>query len=262
MKNHLQIIFLLISFPLVVNASGITLKDGSQIECQGVWEEGNDVKCFQNGRISSYPKNQVSLDGNVSPQVKSSQNNEYRNVEDEQYEKPKIVKSDPMPAKQKIFIQKIEEYYPRYLAAPNQLKKSDLRTERKNTINYIMDDLRADKWIGVLKSMGTTSQREAYIVIQLPNSKITLRTNSTLDFDNTLIKQNTKLYETISNLEEGDKVVFSGTFIPDREDYLKEFSITELGSMTEPEFIFRFIDIQKLKIYGSINNNKAVLYKI
>ena len=63
--------------------------------------------------------------------------------------------------------------------------------------------------------------------------------------DNTLIENGSDLYNSISDLSEGDRVVFSGTFIPDDSDFIREGSVTERGSMTDPEFILKFSDVRK-----------------
>lgn len=252
MKKKFFILLLLISFPFIVTAGGITLKDGTQVECQGVWEEGNEIKCFQNGRITSYPNNQVSSGGDVSPKVERPQTNQNNNVVKEEYEEPKKAKPGTIPEKQKRLIKIVNRYYPKYEVAPNELKKSALRRRRKDEISSIMDDLRAENWIGILKEMGTNSEGKANITIQLPNSKATIKTwnNALSDIgSNTLIEPNTNLYEAISNLSKGDKVVFTGTFFNDEQDYIEEISLTELGSMRSPEFLLRFSNIYKLKLY-------------
>jgi hypothetical protein len=46
-------------------------------------------------------------------------------------------------------------------------------------------------------------------------------------------------------MEKGDPVKFSGTFVRDEADCIKEGSLTQNGSMTEPEFIFRFSRVSK-----------------
>jgi hypothetical protein len=42
----------------------------------------------------------------------------------------------------------------------------------------------------------------------------------------------------------GEAIVFSGFFLPDEEDCIKERSLTQQGSMTEPEFGFRFTRVR------------------
>ena len=48
-------------------------------------------------------------------------------------------------------------------------------------------------------------------------------------------------------MSHGDKVNLTGYFFPSDLDYIYEISLTEEGSMNQPEFIFKFKDIQLVK---------------
>lgn len=53
------------------------------------------------------------------------------------------------------------------------------------------------------------------------------------------------MYSALSELSERTSVTFSGDFIPDAKDHIKEASLTEEGSMTEPEFLIRLRTIKQ-----------------
>ena len=97
--------------------------------------------------------------------------------------------------------------------------------------------------------MQTNSEGKAFIEIKLEGAEsIVIKTwnNSLSDLmDNTLIENGSGLYNTIADLSEGTEVVFSGTFIADDRDFIREGSMTERGSMTDPEFILKFSSIRK-----------------
>jgi len=98
--------------------------------------------------------------------------------------------------------------------------------------------------------METNSEGKGIISVQLDGAEIRVETwnNAISDLtNNTLIEHGSLLYKTISELKLGDKVIFSGTFLSGEDDYIAEKSLTEFGSMTSPEFTFRFTDIEKLK---------------
>jgi len=98
--------------------------------------------------------------------------------------------------------------------------------------------------------METNSQGKGIISVQLEGTEIRVETlnNAISDLTfNTLIEHGSPLYKTISELNLGDKVMFSGTFLSGEDDYIAEGSLTEFGAMTSPDFIFRFSDIEKLK---------------
>lgn len=165
--------------------------------------------------------------------------------------KPKVIEESKiiLPASQVKFIEKVEFFYSLYREAPNELKKSALRTQRKQVISNLLSNRKVSGWIGTLEDMQTNSEGKAFIEIKLEGAKsITIKTwNNLLSdvFDNTLIENGTELYNAISNLTEGDLIIFNGTFISDDSDYIKEASITERGSMTDPEFIMKFTNVKK-----------------
>jgi len=192
-------------------------------------------------------KNNSSAD-NYRQTEKSSSIEESTPVKEEkpkEPEKPKIV----LPQSQLSFIEVVESFYEPYDDAPNELKKSALRTQRKNSIGSILGNRRASEWIGTLKDMQTNSEGKAFIEIKLEGAEsIVIKTwsNAFSDImDNTLIENGSSLYNAIADLSKGDIVVFSGTFVPDDRDFIREGSVTERGSMTDPEFILKFSSIRK-----------------
>jgi len=151
----------------------------------------------------------------------------------------------PLPDKETAFIQAIQSAKAAYKEAPNELIKSAIRTQRGKLIQKALGGSRnVSDWIGVLNDMETSSEGKAILEIKLEGTDIQVGTwNNTLSdmFDNTLIPQESPVYFAASQLKEGDRVIFSGTFLPsDGNDYVKESSLTESGSMSRPEFIFKF----------------------
>ncbi|MCL2459416.1 MAG: hypothetical protein FWF31_11385, partial [Desulfobulbus sp.] len=92
------------------------------------------------------------------------------------------------------------------------------------------------------------SDGKAYIKVQV-NPDLTLSTwnNSLSDIeDKTMIVQGTNLFNSLSSMTKGQKIKFSGSFIKDQQDYYKERSMTIDGSMTDPDYVFRFSEVTKL----------------
>jgi ribosomal protein L37E len=155
-----------------------------------------------------------------------------------------------LPVDQKTFIENVSIFIPEYKSAPNELKKSAIRTKRKKAIMKALNgNLRINNWIGRLEEMGTNSEGKAIVSIVLIGSNIRVQTwnNAMSDvLSNTLIEQGTSLFNDIAELNNGDKVTFSGTFLSGDNDYIGEQSLTEDGAMTEPEFTFRFESMKKM----------------
>ena len=154
----------------------------------------------------------------------------------------------PLPQDQKAFCDAINGFISQYNAAPNELKKSAVRVARKQKLQELLPSLQFDGWIGELTEMGTTSDGSAYVAVKLEGNIVKIQTwnNGASDIgDKTLIPVNTPLFNTISDLKKGIRVKVSGQFVAGEQDYVGEQSLTENGSMTEPEFSVHFTSVGK-----------------
>lgn len=155
-----------------------------------------------------------------------------------------------VPRSQADFVKVVESFYQPFKDAPNELKKSALRDERRKAIEKVLPDRVSKDWIGTLDAMTTTREGKAHIAVRLGGSNVVVTTwNNVLSdmLDRTLIEHDTPLYNAFAKLSKGDVVRFSGTFIlgGNALDYVKEKSLTEDGSMTSPAFVFVFTDVAK-----------------
>jgi len=176
---------------------------------------------------------------------------EIKNKEKKELEEKEYLKNNPQlsyPKIQQGFMKVIEQSYTDYKNAPNELKKSAIRTERGKLIKSILGNTRKfTDWVCVVKSLETTRGGNAIFEVEIENTKISLKTwNNDFQLFNTLIKQSDPLYNIISDLKKGDKIIISGLFMKsNKNDYIFEFSITEKGSMRKPDFIIKFEKIKK-----------------
>jgi hypothetical protein len=155
-----------------------------------------------------------------------------------------------IPEKQQKFTEAINSAKSEYIAAPNELKKSAVRTKRGRLIqNILAGSRRIVNWVGKIKRMETNSEGKAILAIELEGTNIIVTTwNNALSdlMDETLISQESNVFSTVSEMNKGDRVVFSGTFLASpKNDYITEGSLTERSSMLDPEFIFKFESIRK-----------------
>jgi hypothetical protein len=161
-----------------------------------------------------------------------------------------VVPDVAVPAEQAAFVSAIEAAKEDYKAAPNELKKSAVRTARGKKIEAALRGSRsATGWVGTLKKMETNSDGKAIVAIQLHGSEVAVKTwnNALSDVgDHTLIAHDSALFRAIAEMSEGDGVSFTATFASsDKVDFVKECSMTESGSMRDPEFICVFKDIKR-----------------
>ena len=168
-------------------------------------------------------------------------------------EKAKEISKDPstaFPQKQQDFLTVIKESEIEYKDAPNELKKSAVKTNRGEKIkNALGNSLNFDEWFGIVQNMRTTSNGKAIFHVIIEGTEISIMTmnNEFSDsYEKTLIDQKNPLYNVISELKEGDKVRISGTFLKSpKNDFIFEGSLTEEGGIIEPDFYAKFNKIIK-----------------
>jgi hypothetical protein len=155
----------------------------------------------------------------------------------------------PLPEAEADFISSVNAFRAQYENAANEFQKSTVRRERGNAIAEVVPSRSISGWVGTVAIMQTTSDGRGVLSIKLPSGtplSIETMNNSLSDIgDNTLIPQGSSLYNEIANLSVGDHVTFSGVFAPSNIDYVQEVSLTEEGSMTDPDFIFTFASVSK-----------------
>ena len=148
-----------------------------------------------------------------------------------------------LPAEQEQLSTVIKPFIEQYRSAPNELKKSALRTDRAKALSDALKSMEFDGWVGTVERMSTTTQGKAHLEIKLHKSPVSLKNwnNELSDIrGNTLIPQGSDLFRAVSELAKGDRVKVSGRFLQADKDYIMEGSPTERGAMTEPEFIVLF----------------------
>ncbi|MGC6386679.1 hypothetical protein ACMV8I_03315 [Ewingella sp. S1.OA.A_B6] len=135
----------------------------------------------------------------------------------------------------------------KYGSVKNELQKSVLRDERKIQLGNI-GLTKATNWIGTISKLDTNTDGNGILVIKLsPNLTLATWNNTFSDMqDDTLIDKGSELYNALLNMSVGQKVMFSGAFFPSSQDTVKEKSITINGSLSEPEFLFRFNSIKSI----------------
>lgn len=171
----------------------------------------------------------------------------------EQEKKEKEMAKNPiltLPETQQQFVSVIQECEKEYEKAPNELKKSAIKTKRGNQLKEVLGGSRSFKdWVCIVTDMSTTGKGNASFSLKIESTKIQIgNMNNELSdlFDNTLIKQDNPLYDIISELKKGDKVKVSGSFLESMDnDYIYEISLTENGSMQRPDFVVKFETIEK-----------------
>ena len=126
-----------------------------------------------------------------------------------------------------------------------QLKLQLYKRKRKKELSKLNHDF--SKWEGSIQSIDSVGDEHAYVSISVcSNVSIKTWNNEFSDmFDGTLIHIDSELYEQILEFENGLEVITSGKFLSSDTDFFKETSITDKGSLNEPEYLVNFKLIQK-----------------
>ncbi len=179
----------------------------------------------------------LQLHGAGSPAAEEQQNSP----------SPPAVEEQTLPEDESELISTVNSFKARYSGAANEFQKSTLRRERANAIAAILPSRSVKNWIGQVSLMQTTGDGRGVLYVRLPASthiQVGTMNNSFSDIgEHTLIPQGSTLYDQVAKLAVGNEVVFSGTFASRDMDYVGETSVTEEGSMTEPDFIFTFTNV-------------------
>jgi uncharacterized protein len=144
-----------------------------------------------------------------------------------------------------LLVAAVEKGRQAFAAGANDMAKGAARPRRAKDICAAMPSAAIEKWSGIVETLSSNGDGLGVLSIKIDDN-VALKTwnNSFSDIrDHTLIDPNSGVFREASALKVGQKVVFSGTFIPDTTDCFREGSMTLAGSLERPEFIFRFSDI-------------------
>lgn len=148
------------------------------------------------------------------------------------------------------------DFRAKYDQAPNDMAKGLVRHQRaaalcdpKGLISPGRGQVK--DWTGLVSELDAVSDGRGILAVQI-SPMVTLHTENNalaekLGEPTTLIPIDSPLYATVVKLAVKQHVRFSGTFFPSPDDCMKETSLTPEGGMEEPEFLFRFTDVQPIE---------------
>jgi hypothetical protein len=189
----------------------------------------------------------------IATEMSMNSGNSYVNITSQQESSTSNIDQIDIPDRQQEFLNLISEFSEEYSSAPNDLKKSAVRTKRANSLKELFSkSLSVTNWVGNINEMSTTGEGNAHIQVKLVGVDVSFaNTNNELSdlVDKTLINQSSPLFTKVADFSEGDQVFINGVLRTDFDtdeggDFLDEsFSFTEAGSMTDPIFLIKFNDI-------------------
>lgn len=150
--------------------------------------------------------------------------------------------SSEIPEDEAAVVEIVQAALNHYKTGQNDMQKGAARPMRARSICNVLSSRRAQNWVGTVTVLSTNGDGKGVLSIRIaPDIYVRTWNNSLSDLtDKTLIDPQTGLFKTVSELREGQKVRFSGRFVPSDIDCIKEQSLTLEGSITEPEFTMSF----------------------
>ena len=145
------------------------------------------------------------------------------------------------PAQQKQFIEIVKKGAEAYKSAKTDLKSSVALRKRDKDACAVLSNYKANDWVGTIKRIGANSEGKAYIEIEI-DSGIRVQTwnNAFSDIsDNTLIPEDSKVFNAIMDGDSGSKITFSAQFIKGKKSCLTGANLTEYFYATDPKFIVK-----------------------
>jgi hypothetical protein len=105
-------------------------------------------------------------------------------------------------------------------------------------------------WEGTIYNLSSNNDGRGVLAITIgPRVYVKTWNNAVSDYsDGTMLSPSSLIYNTAVKMRSGQKVRFSGSFFSGDKDCVREASLTQSGSMTDPEFIMRFTDLAPLTV--------------
>ena len=150
-----------------------------------------------------------------------------------------------MPPAQVKFVEIVSSAQNQVKAASNDMQIGGIKAERDKALCQLISSPVVTNWVGTIKKVDANSDGKGVLAISIaPDVDV----NSLSDIgDDTLINPSSNLFAEASNMAKGQTVTFSGKFFKDRQDCLKESSLSLKGKVSEPEFIFKFSKVSLAK---------------
>lgn len=159
-----------------------------------------------------------------------------------------------MPPLEKSFIKIMNKALDEYTTTTNEAEKTKILGGLIESSSDLLKDRMAKNWIGEIFWIGiANSDSSARIGVVLSREPLVLlgtmgdkASDDSLHI-HTVIEFGSDLYNVVSELEIGDKVVFSGRFVSTRPDAALTVTPLEINGARGGVGLFKFTDIKKIQ---------------
>jgi hypothetical protein len=153
-----------------------------------------------------------------------------------------------VPATQARFLEIMRSARAMYQAGANDMAKGAARPARRQALCAAFSSGRVSGWVGRVSDLSTNGEGKGVLAIGLDDKTWVKTWNNALSdlSDRTLLEPSSPVFGQSVALRKAQRVTFSGELLRSETDCFRESSVTLHGSLTEPEFIFRFSDVRPL----------------
>jgi uncharacterized protein YecT (DUF1311 family) len=157
--------------------------------------------------------------------------------------------SPTRPNVENLLIAAVEKARTAYAVGTNDMARGAARPARAREICAVLNNFSVANWVGKVETLSSNSDGLGVLSIQIGEGVSIKTWNNGLSDTayQTLIDPGSPVFKLAVSLKEGQQVSFGGRFFPDPTDCIKESSLTLKGSVTAPEFIFRFSNLAPLE---------------
>ncbi len=144
------------------------------------------------------------------------------------------------------FCKIIKKYQDKAFESSKPLKIQQLKRKRKKDFSSFKS--KSFEWEGKIAAIDSVGSEYAYVSVRIcENAYVKTWNNEFSDITSkTLIHIDSKMFDQLIEFSEGDKVKCSGKLSSSKEDFFQETSVTDKGSLLEPEFLAKFFSFEKV----------------
>jgi len=157
--------------------------------------------------------------------------------------------AQPLPEQQEKFLSINDDFANKYKSAKNEMEQEALRVQRAKAICNLITRPQVKDWVGTVQKVSSDGEGKGVLNVSMStiaNAKTWHDFISDIG-DLTLIRHGTPLHDAVVQLNRDDTIIFSGTFLRDNKNCFRESSLTQRGSMTDPDWVFRFSSVKPAK---------------
>jgi hypothetical protein len=144
------------------------------------------------------------------------------------------------------FVSVVSDTRSEYNNGSNDMVKGAARVHRRERLCQLVQSVVVRGWTGTIVKLSSSSRGNGVLSVSIgPQITIGTTNNELSDsFDHTLLSPLSNVFRQVVSLSQEQRILFSGSFLPGDTDCVHETSLTQEGSMTDPEFLFHFTDVK------------------